>query len=302
MSKISVSILIVNFQSFDKVESLLNSLVVIKGDVNIEILIFNNDLLESESLKNFLSNFDLNFKLFEDNNIGFGRAVNFLSNESSNSNLLILNPDCLFKPSFNLKNFIDKYETEFKNNSIGLWAPQIIDFNGNCEISFGEFPTLIEVLFRTFFIHKVLPKYYNNKYSIGKKFYKNILSKVPYPSGAFFLIKKNIFHGLGGFDERFFAYFEETDLALRLANTGRINLISPEFEVIHYRGNRKQLSVNNKLFIESQYKYFKKHIGYIRTLLFINIVSVILRLPYYGFKISFHLIRIHIRSFKLSNS
>jgi GT2 family glycosyltransferase len=38
--------------------------------------------------------------------------------------------------------------------------------------------------------------------------------------GAVFMIRSSLFRGLGGFDPRFFLYFEETDLCLRVARKG----------------------------------------------------------------------------------
>ena len=42
------------------------------------------------------------------------------------------------------------------------------------------------------------------------------LQQIFSPKGVCFLIRRNLFHKLGGFDERYFAYFEETDLFWRV--------------------------------------------------------------------------------------
>src|SRR5207245_5442374 len=38
--------------------------------------------------------------------------------------------------------------------------------------------------------------------------------------GAFFLVRRSVFEALGGFDERFFVYFEEVDFSLRARKLG----------------------------------------------------------------------------------
>jgi GT2 family glycosyltransferase len=52
-------------------------------------------------------------------------------------------------------------------------------------------------------------------------------------SGAAFVISKELFHALGGFDERFFPYMEDTDLSLRARLVGYHCICVPESVVLH---------------------------------------------------------------------
>lgn len=53
------------------------------------------------------------------------------------------------------------------------------------------------------------------------------------PCGAAFVIHRELFHRLGGFDESFFCYCEDADLGFRARLAGEICLLIPEAKVAH---------------------------------------------------------------------
>lgn len=55
-------------------------------------------------------------------------------------------------------------------------------------------------------------------------------------SGACILVRRSVFDAIGGFDERYFMYFEDVDLGRRLAAAGFRNRYVPEAEVTHIGG------------------------------------------------------------------
>jgi GT2 family glycosyltransferase len=60
--------------------------------------------------------------------------------------------------------------------------------------------------------------------------------KVDIVTGCFFLLRKSDWARLGGFDERFHMYGEETDLCLRAAQLRLSCLICPDAQIVHYGG------------------------------------------------------------------
>lgn len=59
---------------------------------------------------------------------------------------------------------------------------------------------------------------------------------VPFVSGACFLVRRELFRQLGGFDENIFLFFEDDDLCRRVADAGRSILYVPQAKVGHLRG------------------------------------------------------------------
>jgi len=59
------------------------------------------------------------------------------------------------------------------------------------------------------------------------------LEEVSAVSGACFAIRKDVFDAVGGFDERHFLYFEDTDLSLRVRFAGYRCIAVPQARVLH---------------------------------------------------------------------
>jgi GT2 family glycosyltransferase len=82
---------------------------------------------------------------------------------------------------------------------------------------------------------------------------------IDFPCGAFMMLKFSDFKKLDGFDERYFMYFEETDMAFRLKYRYKKKIVyNPDIQIIHKTGstvslnmsfNKKQFYLSWKLFI-----------------------------------------------------
>jgi GT2 family glycosyltransferase len=79
--------------------------------------------------------------------------------------------------------------------------------------------------------------------------------------GAAMFIRAELFHLLGGFDEKFFMYFEDSDLCQRVQNYGYKVLYVPEVSLIHIRGHSMQKNANAMAveYRRSQIYYYQKH-------------------------------------------
>jgi GT2 family glycosyltransferase len=83
-------------------------------------------------------------------------------------------------------------------------------------------------------------------------------SEIPYASGCFMLFRRSVLGALGGFDERFFMYFEDADISRRARAIGRI-LFVPEARITHHWARGSYTSW--KLMwctITSAYRYFQR--------------------------------------------
>ena len=77
-------------------------------------------------------------------------------------------------------------------------------------------------------------------------------------SGCFMFFRSEVLHRVGGFDERFFMYFEDFDLSLRSSSIAR-NVYFPEAYVVHERQSAHRRSWRLKLiFAQSALLYFSK--------------------------------------------
>ena len=56
-------------------------------------------------------------------------------------------------------------------------------------------------------------------------------------SGSCLLLRRSAFRSIGGFDSRYFMYFEDVDLGDRLSRAGWLNVYAPGAEVVHEQGH-----------------------------------------------------------------
>jgi hypothetical protein len=81
--------------------------------------------------------------------------------------------------------------------------------------------------------------------------------------GAFLLIRRSLFERLGGFDERFFVYYEDVDLCIRAARTGAGIVHFAGTSAWHKGGGTTEGVRDRRLFyfLRSQALYAGKHFG-----------------------------------------
>ena len=155
-------------------------------------------------------------------NIGFGSAVNIGAAKASASNLLIINPDCVMRP--------DALEPLFAAAD-GLASPWIVggrifDLSGTAQRG----PRRQELT-----LMRALSKLVGGA---GINLPLEPQPKGPIPvdviSGAFFLIDRDGFHQIGGFDEDYFLHVEDIDLCKRVHLAGGDVVYQPGAGALHY--------------------------------------------------------------------
>jgi GT2 family glycosyltransferase len=134
---------------------------------------------------------------------------------------------------------------------VGLVAPRIITPNGKLEDNARYFPTPANLA------AKMLYRHPGNFPMQGKK-----TIPVDWVAGMFMLFRKEAFEAIGGFDEKFFLYYEDVDICARLWHAGWKVMLHPEVSVIHaaQRLSRRNLRYT-AWHLSSMARYFKKHLG-----------------------------------------
>ena len=199
-------------------------------------------------------------------NIGFGPANNLAANQAVGLYLFFLNSDTLVQPGCiqSLTHFLDH------NAEFGIVGPSVYLKNKK-DIqpgSFGKFPSLSRVLLRTATPAK--PK-------LNKSF---DFTKTDWITGAAMMVPQNIFWAAGGFDSRYFMYFEDQDLCADINKLGYKTGIVHNAAIVHLVGKSMKKSRQKfSIYDQSQEQYYLKHYGWFKTSLLI-----ILRWPWKLFR------------------
>ena len=141
--------------------------------------------------------------------------------------LLIINPDNMM-PSDALEKMLDVLQ---KHPDVGIVGPALIHPDGSVRPSARSFPTVLDLLRKRF-----SPNHWQAKYEeSARTLVKNDRREVDWLVGACVLINTDFFRSLGGFDERFFLFFEDIDLCRRVRLKGKKVLYLPHMHVLDRR-------------------------------------------------------------------
>ncbi len=155
-----------------------------------------------------------------EDNIGFGPAHNRLAARATGDLLLILNNDTVVEPRA-IGRLVDRY---LAGDRPGAVTPQYRDFDGRT-LEMGGFLGSGGDGWQLFRGERPPP-------SLQRMSYRS-----QYGSGACLLVGRDDFLRLGGFDDLFApAYYEDTDLCLKLESEGRPTVVEPGAVVYHYEG------------------------------------------------------------------
>jgi GT2 family glycosyltransferase len=144
-------------------------------------------------------------------NHGFARAVNEGCRLSRGRWFLLLNPDVTLEPGFidGALALVDQLTSN--DPRTGVVGFHLRNPDGSLQLSSGQFPTLTSTLARL-----LLPRA-QRKYTPPPA---NLSSLVAWVTGCCLLLGRDCLQDVGGFDERFFLYYEDVDLCRRAQQRG----------------------------------------------------------------------------------
>lgn len=277
-----VSIIIVNYNTKEITLNCIESILKYTKNIKYEIILVDNASSDG-SKETFQKRRDIKY-IYNSNNLGFGKANNIGAQIATGSYLFLLNSDTII-----IDNVISKFFHYMVNNKeIVSCGANLINSEREITYSHGNFPSLIEE-FSSIGFYKFYNNYYRNHISLAKKITEGNIENVDYICGADIFIKKSIFDKLGGFDEDYFMYYEETDLFYRLKQLGYKARLLADTNIIHLEGAstiqlRNKPSLNKfKMLYKSKILYYRKNKPsfYIPIVRLFNIISLVIRYNIY---------------------
>ena len=276
--EIDVSIIIVNYNSTELLKNCLDSVEKFTTGINFEIIIVDNNSMTGD-IDSLLKNYNRITLIKNYVNRGFGSANNQGVEVANGKYVLLLNNDTiLFENS--IKKVFDFAVSLDGNEIIGC---KLLNEDKSVQKSVYDFPNLLNVFTSNFFFYLLFPKSkYFNKYHLMNKGISRI-TEVDVVTGAFIFMSCKSYEVLGGFDERFFFYMDDTDLCYRHKKSGGKVIYFSETSIIHLKGKSVggESWFKNKHQSISTIKFFQKHFFGLEFLLmlFFHYVGLLLRIP-----------------------
>ena len=192
-------------------------------------------------------------------NLGYGAAHNlaFARARDVAAPHLVANTDVRFAPDA-----VTTLQAVLRGDpGIGLVAPRVRYPDGRLQHLCRLFPTPFDLVARRFFGRFGFARQRNRRYELQDWAYDRPAS-IPFLSGCFLLIRREIVARVAGFDERFFLYFEDLDLSRRIGAIAGTHFV-PSAEIVHdYRSKQYRWRTLRHL-IRNGIRYFNKW-GWVR--------------------------------------
>ncbi|CAA7386113.1 glycosyltransferase family 2 protein [Chryseobacterium fistulae] len=249
-----LSIVIVHYNVAQLLKNCLLSIEKYVTEIGYEVIVIDNDSTDT-SWKDLIVEFPkVNF-IFSEHNEGFAKANNEAINQAKGEYILILNPDTEIE-GFYMEDVVDFADAQ---SNFGCLGVRMHDAKGNF---LPESKRSIPDMFNSF--EKL---FVNFKENSSKSYYRNDIAEydiaeVEVVTGAFLLVKQEVYKKVGGLDESYFMYGEDIDLCYTLLREGYTNYYYGKSSILHHKG---ESTVKDKIYLSRFYgamqifinKYYK---------------------------------------------
>ncbi len=190
-------------------------------------------------------------------NVGFGAGHNLVLSALASKFHLILNPDVILDKE-SLTTGLVYMES---NQDVVVSSPSAQHLDTSKQYLCKQYPS-----FLTFLVRGFLPKPLRGMFAgrLAKYEMHHLLDTqpskaIPIVSGCFMLCRTSALRELGGFDERYFLYFEDFDLSLRMAKLGKLAYV-PAMRIQHAGGDAAKKGIAHLwMFARSGVRFFNTH-------------------------------------------
>lgn len=225
-----VSVIIVSYNTFDLTKAAVNSVFASTNDLQVEVIVIDNNSPDksADRLKACYEERSFQVTIIENReNRGFSAANNQGAAIAKGKSLFFLNPDTLVHDrAINL--LVDFIQTHKDAGAVG---PRVLNTDGTDQISVARFATAWTIVQHHLPVLSLL----------GAKKKADLLTpaattNVDVIKGCAIMIDRQVLEEIGGWDESYFMYSEETELCLALVSAGYTNYFVREAVITHHGG------------------------------------------------------------------
>ncbi|MBM3817574.1 MAG: glycosyltransferase family 2 protein [Acidimicrobiia bacterium] len=260
---IEASAVLVNYNAGAELRRALQSIADELGGMAWEAVVVDN--ASTDGSAEIVAEFAPHARLLRnESNVGFARGVNQGVAATSGPVVLIMNPDCRLTPGA----FAELKKVLRRRDTCAIVGPCILDPDGSVQGSARGDPDMLTGLFgRNTLLRKALPALAVSKRNVvpddlgGRRGMDSMV--VDWLSGACMLAQRRALESVGGFDERYFLYWEDADLCRRLRRAGYHIRYVPSAVAVHRVGHssRRSRAAAIRAFHESAYLYYITHVA-----------------------------------------
>ena len=251
-AKPDISVIIVNWNTKDLLRNCLNSVYQTVRNLFFEVIVVDNASSDG-SVAILESEFPSVIRIVNIENKGFGAASNQALAIMKGKYALLLNTDTVLTSEAvnKLWGFCEA------NDKAAIVCGQLLNADGTKQNSIASFPGLLTLAANT----SLLEYLFSRRYPSKRYKYTSPI-EVDSAIGACMMIRKKALDETGAFDERYFFFFEETDLAYTMRLQGWKIYQVPDALIYHLQGQSIGHNISSRIeFYRSRYQFLKKWHG-----------------------------------------
>ncbi|MEU7764079.1 glycosyltransferase family 2 protein [Nocardia sp. NPDC049190] len=222
----TVGLVLVTYQSAEDLPPFLASLPAAVDPLKLDVIGVDNT--SSDRSADIVAEFGGKV-IRNSKNVGLAAAINQGAAETNAEWILVANPDTHLAPG----SIAALVETAMTDETIGMIGPQVARLDGTPYPTGRRFPSLAVGI-----AHALLGGVWPANPATRAYFGDPVAtaSDVDWISGCCMLFRRSAFDAVGGFDARYFLYFEETKMALDMHRGGWRVVLDPRVQIRHREG------------------------------------------------------------------
>ena len=252
-----VSVIVVSYNTRDMTLRCLDAVFTEIGSLSAEVIVVDN-ASSDDSAEAIRQRFPDARVIVTENNLGFARGNNVGMSQARGRYFLLINSDA-FVQSGSIGEMMGYLNS---HPEMALVGPMLMNADGTLQRSCYRYPTPGRAWAENLWISAA----FGLEHALGdyRKWPHDQTREVDWVIGACLMVRREVYRQIGGFDERFFMYAEETDWQLRMRKAGWKIGFTPAARVIHLGGisGKGEQKLINRHFFDSLDRYELKHHGY----------------------------------------
>lgn len=243
-----ISVIIISYNTREMTLRCLGVLEKAMEGISYEVLLVDNASKDG-SVDAVRAAFPATRIIANEKNTGFGAANNQAMAIAKGKFFLLLNSDAFPEPDA-IRTLLDYMRA---NPKAGVTGPRTHNADGTLQLSCFRLPSPSYAWRENFWLTRGYRRWAHDS-----------VRSVDFVIGACMLVRREVYEKVGGFDETFFMYSEETDWQRRIHDAGWDIIFVPESRITHLGGSSgasDKVAVNRHFF-ESLDVYVRKHHGF----------------------------------------
>lgn len=245
---VDVAAVVVTYNSERHVAELLDSVPAAMGSLAYSVVVVDNG--STDNTLELLESRD-DCVVVRSTNDGYAAGMNRGVRASpAASSVLILNPDAVLDPGS-----VPVMFAVLRKPGTGIVAPRVREADGSLSPTLRRAPTLGRVGGLSFTGRPAFAERIEEAVAYETE------HEVDWAVGAILLIDGRCYHSLGGMDESYFLYSEETDFSLRAKDAGWATVYTPDAGAMHVGGGSGESATTHTMKILNRIRLYRRRRG-----------------------------------------